>query len=206
MSDVVIGILAVLVGAVFCFRGYLAMRVVISLWGAFVGFNLGAALASVISGDGYLVTALGWAVAIILAVIFSVLAYLYYAVAIVLTMASVGFFLGAGVMAAAGVTWNWVVILVGVVVGVGLAILTLAMDLPTMLLVVVSALGGAIAIVAGVMLLGGKIDSVDFDSGTLTASVDLQLWWYVMFVVLLVAGIFAQTRMRGQERSMHDRW
>lgn len=205
MSDAVIGILAVLVGAVFCFRGYLAMRLVISLWGAFVGLSLGAAFVSAITGDGYFGTALGWAVAIILAVVFSVLAYLYYAVAVVLTMASVGFFVGTGVMAAVGVTWNWVIILVGVVVGVGLAILTLAMDLPAMLLVVVSALGGAIAIVAGVMLLAGKIRTVDFDTGTVTATADLQLWWYVMFVVLLVAGIFAQTRMRGQERSL-DRW
>ena len=34
MKDIVVGVLAVLVGALFCFRGWLAMRVVIPIWGA----------------------------------------------------------------------------------------------------------------------------------------------------------------------------
>lgn len=206
MSDIVIGILAVLVGVIFCFRGVLAMRFVISIWGAFAGLNLGAALVSAISGDGFLVTALGWIVGIVLAVVFSVLAYLYYAVAVVMAMASVGFFLGAGAMAALGVTWNWVVILVGVLIGVALAILTLAVDLPAVILVVVSALGGAVAIVGGVMLLAGQLNTAEFDSGTLTETITADWWWYAMYVALIIVGIVAQTRMLGQERSVREQW
>ena len=35
MSDVVLGLLAILVGApAFCFQGYLALRLIIPIWGA----------------------------------------------------------------------------------------------------------------------------------------------------------------------------
>lgn len=206
MADIVIGILAIVVGAVFCFRGVPAMRFVIALWGAFAGLNLGAGLVSALTGDGFLGTALGWIVGVLLAALFSVLAYLYYAVAVTLTMASVGFALGTAAMAALGVTWNWVVITVGVVLGVALAVLTLAVNLPAVLLVVVSALGGAVAVVGGVMLLVGTLDTADFDEETLTATVAHHWWWYALYVVLVVAGTIAQAQMLGRERSLRDQW
>jgi len=38
VSDIILGLLALAVGALFCFRGYLTMRLVIPVWGAFAGF------------------------------------------------------------------------------------------------------------------------------------------------------------------------
>ncbi|MFC4602122.1 DUF4203 domain-containing protein [Rhodococcus kronopolitis] len=207
MSDIVIGILAVAVGAAFCFRGVPMMRFVIALWGAFAGLNLGAGLVSAITGDGYFATALGWLVGIAVAVLFAVLAYLYYAVAVVLTMASVGFVLGTAAMAALGVTWEWLVIVAGVLLGALLAVATLATDLPAILLVVVSSLGGAAVIVGGVMLLVSTIDTADFNRGTLTDTVAHDWWWYALCIVLAVAGALAQARMLGREsRSLREQW
>ena len=68
MSDITVGVIAILTGAVFCFRGYLAMRIIIPLWGAFAGFMLGAGIVS--GADGFLGSALGWIVGIVLAVVF----------------------------------------------------------------------------------------------------------------------------------------
>jgi len=206
MSDIVIGILAIVIGALFCFRGVPAMRFVIALWGAFVGLSLGAGLVAAISGDGFLATTLGWIVGILLGVLFSVLAYLYYAVAVTLAMASVGFALGTAAMAAVGVTWNWVVVTIGVVVGVALAVLALAVNLPAVLLVVVSALGGAVTVVGGVMLLAGSLDIEDFDDTGITATVADDWWWYALYVVLVVTGTIAQARLLGRERSLRDEW
>ena len=61
MNDIVLGVLAILIGAVFCFRGYFAMRIIIPIWGAFAGFVLGAGLVST-GGDEFLSTALSWIV------------------------------------------------------------------------------------------------------------------------------------------------
>lgn len=206
MTDVVLGILAVSAGAVFCFRGLPAMRIVIAFWGAFAGFGLGAALVAAIGGDSYLSTALGWIVGVLVAILFAVLAYLYYAVAVVLAMASAGFALGAGATVALGVTWNWVIALVGVLIGIALAVLALAVDLPAMLLVIVSALGGAVAIVGGAMLLTGVLDAADFGHASITRTIDDDWWWYAFYLLLAVAGVVAQVRFLGRERSLRAQW
>ena len=42
MEDVIFALLVILAGALFCFFGYLAFRIIIPIWGAVVGFSLGA--------------------------------------------------------------------------------------------------------------------------------------------------------------------
>ena len=142
MNDIVVGVLAILTGAVFCFRGYLAMRIIIPLWGAFAGFMLGAGIVS--GADGFLGSALGWIVGIALAVVFGLLAYLYYEVAVVIGMLAIGFTLGTSLMVALGVTWSWVIVLAGLALAVVLAFVALVADLPMALLTVLTAHGGSV--------------------------------------------------------------
>lgn len=207
VQDVVIGLLAILVGALFCFRGAVAMRVVIAMWGAFAGFMMGAGVVAGADEVGFLRTAFGWAVGFVLALLFGALAYLYYQVAVVLAMAAIGFALGATVMVALGVTWSWAVILVGVVVGLVLAIGTLAVDLPMVLLVVLSAFGGASAIVTGIMLLVGTVGSDQFTRAQAIDQMDTSWWWYATYLGFAVVGMMAQfTFLDSLRTSAHDRW
>lgn len=60
MEAIVIGIVAVAIGALLCFRGYVTMRLVISLFGAFAGFMLGVGLFGDTAGDGGQVASAGW--------------------------------------------------------------------------------------------------------------------------------------------------
>ena len=142
MNDVVLGLVAILIGTVFCFRGYFAMRIIIPIWGAFAGFVLGAGLVSV--GDGeFLSTVLSWIVGLAVALVFGLIAYLYYEVAVFIGMTSIGFVLGTTVMAALGVTWSWLVILVGVITAAVLALIAIVGDMPMVLLTLLTALAGA---------------------------------------------------------------
>src|SRR5690625_5304400 len=118
MVDVVMGVLALLIGLLLCFRGRVAMRVLLALWGAFVGFGLGASLVAGLTGHGYLDSAAGWLAAIVLALVFAVLAYLFFAVAVVLAFASMGFVLGQTLAIALGAGQGWLITGVGVAVGV----------------------------------------------------------------------------------------
>lgn len=207
MNDVVLALLAIVAGLLFCFRGHLLLRVIIPIWGAFVGFALGAGLVAAIAGDGFLATATGWLGGFGLALVFAAIAYLYYAVSIVVAMASIGFTLGASLMVAFDVTWTWVIVLVGVLVGVLLAALAIAADLPSIVLIILSALAGASATTFGIMLLAGAIDTGDFTEGEITSQVDNDWWWYAIYLALLVAGIIVQTR--STERlyaSTRDHW
>jgi hypothetical protein len=205
MNDIVVGTIALLTGAVFCFRGYLAMRVVIPLWGAFAGFMLGAGL---VSGDaGFLGNALGWLVGFGLAIVFGVIAYLYYAVSVVIGMMGIGFVLGTSLMVALGVSWSWLIVLSGVVLAVVLAFVAIAGDLPMVLLTVLTALAGASAIVAGLMLFVGTFDADDFSIGQTTEYVADDWWWFMIYGGLVVGGIIAQfTDVDRRRETLREAW
>ena len=201
MQDIVVGVLAIAVGALFCFRGYLAMRVIIPIWGAFVGFFVGAALVAAFTDASFLTNLLGWIVGLVVAVLFALIAYLYYEVSVLIVMASVGFTIGTTVMVALDVTWNWLIILVGVAVAVGLAFLAIAADVPTLLLVILTALAGSSAVVLGIMLLVGTAETAEFRTEIFVQEIDDQWWWYVIYGVLAIAGIVAQIRVVENLRS-----
>lgn len=196
MNDVLLGAVALVVGLLFCFFGAVALRFVIAIWGAFVGFNLGAGLVAAIWDQGFLSQTTGWFVGFVLALLFAALAYLYYWVAVLLATASLGFAIGAALMGALGVTWNWVIILVAVAVGTLLGVAAIVADLPGLLLIVLSSLGGASVAVSGLMLMTGVLESADFDQPDVTAQVSHDWWWYALYLAVAVAGVLAQSRAR----------
>ncbi len=208
MNDVIIGLLAMAAGAVFCFRGYLTMRVIIPVWGAFVGFILGAGLVAGPGDDGFLQTFLGWIVGIVVAIVFGLIAYLYYEVSIVMAMSAIGFALGTSLMVALGVTWSWVIIFVGLALGIALAVAAIVAELPMALLTILTATAGASTIVGGLMLMFGVFDVEELDDGTpVVDQLNDDWWWYVIWVVLAIAGVVVQ--MRAVERmrmSLREQW
>ena len=205
VNDIAVGIIALLTGAVFCFRGYLAMRLVIPMWGAFAGFLLGA---GIVSGDaGFLGNALGWFVGLGLAIVFGVIAYLFYEVSVIIGMMGIGFVLGTSSMVAFGVTWSWLILLSGVVLAVVLAFVAIVGDLPMVLLTILTALAGASTMVAGLMLLFGTVDLEEFDIGVTTEDVADNWWWFVVYGGLVVGGIIAQfTDVDRRRESLREAW
>jgi Domain of unknown function (DUF4203) len=207
MADITVGILAILIGLGFALRGYLAMRVIIPLWGAMAGFFLGAGLFESIAGEGFLRSVLAWVVSLVLAVLFGVLAYLYYEVCVVLAMSAIGFVIGTSLTAALGVTWSWLIILVGVAAGVLLAFFAIVADLPMAILTVLTALAGAGLTVTGALLVFGTIDLEELGSGVTTQRISDEWWWYAVYAGVAVVGIVSQmastTRL---EASLRDSW
>lgn len=201
MDDVVVGILALLVGAAFCFRGYLAMRLIIPMWGALVGFFLGAGLVANVTDGGFLATTTAWLVGLGVALLFGVLAYLYYEVSVVLSMAAIGWVLGTAALVALGVTWSWVVVLGGVAAGVLLAFVAIAADLPMALLTILTALGGATVVTTGVMLLTGTLDVEQLGQGATTVAMETSALWVVLYLGLAIAGIVVQLRDTDRRRA-----
>ncbi len=208
MKDVVVGILIILIGALFCFRGWLAMRIVIPIWGAFAGFIVGAGLVQGWTGDGFLSTSFSWIIGIVFAIVFFFLAYLYFEVSVILAMGFIGFAVGVAALGALGVTWNWLLVLVGIVVGLALAGVAIASNLPMGVLAVVTALGGASAITAGLMLVVGTVNLDDFDNGVTTKDlIHDNPWWYVLYFALAIAGIIAQVVFAAKlQESLRDAW
>lgn len=205
MDTIVVGIIAVLIGALLCFRGYVTMRLIISLFGAFVGFLLGAGLVAGATDSGFGQLALSWIVGFVGAVVFGVLAYLSYQVAVVIGMAAIGFTIGTSVMSATGVGSPVATVVVGVLAGVLLAVVAVATDLPAVILVVLTALAGASVTVTGVMLVAGSIGLNRLTAEGVGAEMGRGWWWYVLYGALALLGIIAQLRARGV-RTMRQQW
>ncbi len=207
MEDVVVGLLAIVAGVVFCFRGYLTMRVVVPIWGALAGFMFGAGLVSSFGSDGFLRSVLGWIVGVVVAVVFALLAYTYYEVSVLIAMAAIGFALGTTVMVAIGVSWTWLIVLAGLAAGTLLALFAIVADMPMVLLTVLTALAGASAIVFGVMLLTGVVETADFESVIATKAINDDWWWYLIYGALAVAGVVTQMRsLQTLRQSLRDSW
>lgn len=199
------GLVALAAGALFCFSGYRMFRLVIPIWGLFVGFGFGAGLVAAISGDRLLVAPLGWLLGLVTGLAFAALAYLYFEVAVILAMGSMGFAGGAAVMVALGVSWNWLIVLAGLALGTVLALVAIFTNLPRIVLVVVGATAGATAMIGGGMLLLGAMETADLTSQAVTDRIDDDWWWYLSYVVLVVAGILTQARANA-EADLRAHW
>jgi hypothetical protein len=207
VEDVIVGLIAIGIGALFCFSGWLMLRIIIPIWGAFAGFFLGAGLVASINDEGFLATVLGWAVGAAVAVLFGLLAYLYYEVSVIIAMGAIGFSISTAVLVALGVTWSWLIILAGLALATLLAIVAIVGNLPMVILTVLSAFAGAGTIVAGAMLLFGVVDLAEFGSVATTERLEDDWWWYAIYLGLAIAGIV--TQIRAMDRlggSLRESW
>ena len=199
-----VGLLALLLGAAFCFAGYRFFRVLIAIWGFFAGFLLGASGVAVLFGGGFLATVLGWIVGVVVGLIIAAVAYFFFVVAVVILGASVGYWIGIGLMSAIGFSsQGFLTVLVGIIAAVVLAILIIALNLPKVLIMVFTALGGASTILAGILLLIGRISLLSLQYGAVEAIIRNSWFWGLIWLVLAVIGFVVQWS------SMHEytlRW
>lgn len=75
-----------------------------------------------------------------------------------------------------------------------LAVLAITADLPGVILLGLGALGGAVAIVAGAMLLSGVLESEGFTYSMVAKALDNSWRWSAVYVALAILGIFVQVR------------
>lgn len=202
MGEIIVGILAVLIGGLFAFQGGNLMRVIFPLVGFFAGFTAGAAMISGVTGDGFLATVLGWAVGLGVALLFALLAYFFYAFAIVLAFAGLGFSLAAGVLAFFHLDWNWLVIIVGSVVGIGFGLLAIVSNLPMVALIVATSFFGVAMIVYGLLLVFNVARFGDFANGSVYLYIKSHAGVYVLWLTAGIVASFTQVRILGEQMKL----
>jgi hypothetical protein len=207
MADIVLGIFAIIAGGVMLFAGQYVLRILLPIWGFFAGFAFGAGLFAGLADERFLGSVLGWISGFVFALVFALFAYLYYAVAVILAMAAFGFAIGAGLVVALGIDWNWVAVLVGVLVGGVLGLVSVFGNMPMIVLAVLSSVAGAVSVVAGLMLIFGSLNSSDFTQAAFTTAVNDSWGWYLTLLALILIGIVSQIRQRATwRRSVRETW
>ena len=207
MADILLGILAIIAGIAMLVAGQFVLRLMIPIWGFFAGFAFGAGLVADFADERFLGTALGWVLGLVFALVFAILAYLYYYVAIVIAMGAAGFAIGSGIVVALGIDWNWVAVLVGLVLGILVGLVSVLADIPMIMLVVIGSIAGAVGVVGGLMLLFGSLNTADFSRGDFTDTVSNNFLWWLLFVVLVIGGVVIQIRQRAiMRQSVREVW
>jgi hypothetical protein len=206
MEDVLIGIVALGLGAAVCFLGLRLWFIMLPFWGFFAGFFVGAAAITGIFGDGFLSTVTGWVVGFIVGLVFAVLSYLIWYVGVIIGAGSVGALLGSGLMGAFNVDSDWVVFIVSAIGAVLLVILAFILALPIYFVVVETAILGATAAVAGVMLIFDQIDHDELEWGSAWAMIQESWFWVLVWIVVAAAGLIYQLRLTESVTLPEEKW
>ncbi|HKF84701.1 MAG TPA: hypothetical protein VKB30_02880 [Candidatus Limnocylindrales bacterium] len=190
--QLVIAILAVVLGALFAFGGWRFFLVLLPFWGLLTGFSIGTEATRALIGDGTFATLTSWAIGIILALVFAVFAYLYYYAAIAVLAGTVGFIIGSSLWGLIGSDDGLIAFILGIALGAVFAIAALMLNVPKYLVIALTAIGGAAMIVAGWFILTGQIptDNITwFQIGNVIADSFL---WLVIWLGIAVLGFIAQ--------------
>lgn len=188
-ETLIIGLVALVVGALLCFAGYRLFRILIAIWGFFIGFLTGAQVVASVLHSDFLTTPLAWIAGIVLGLVLAVLAYALYAAAVTILGASVGYLIGAGLVTALGYGNQGIVVTVaGLALAILFGVLILVLDLVRLLVIANTALGGAGTMVTGLLLLFGVINLDFLRSGVVGAFIKESPGWVLLWLALAVIG------------------
>ncbi len=196
LATITLALFAVLLGAAILFAGYRFFLVMLPIWGFFGGFWLGAYSVSLILGGGFLATTTGLVVGFVVGIIGAVLSYLFYMVGVVIIAAAFGGAVGSGIMSAIGFDPGLVLGIVTVISALVAAGLTLLFNLQKYVLIILTAMAGAVLVVFAGMLVLGQITPSDLQSGAnLIQPVFQGSWfWSIVWLVLAIVGVVVQIR------------
>ena len=188
------GMIALLFGMILCFAGYRLFLVLLPIWGFFFGFGLGAqAIMALSPNDAFLATVTSWVVGFIVAVVFAVLAYLFYIAAVAIVSFSLGYSVTVGVLTALGLplAGGFIAWIIAVVVGVALALVVLRFNIQKVFIELATAFLGAGAIVGVfVLLFGGP--AAQIMQNPVKFVLNNSPFWLIVFLVLGIAGFVLQ--------------
>lgn len=196
LEGIVVGLIALAVGAAFTFWGFRFFLLLLPLWGFIFGFILGNDVVTYVFGNSFpfMATTTGIVVGLISGLLFAALSYLYYWFAIVWIGATAGYALGTGIMAWLTPDAGLLMFIVGLALAAVFAIIFIVLKLPKFLAIAFTSFGGAFAAMAGIALILGRVPKEQIHLGTVGAYVqdDLSWIWVGAAVLLGIAGFFYQ--------------
>lgn len=197
IEGLLLGALAVGIGLALAFWGFRVFLVLLPIWGFFAGFLLGANGMEYIFGDAFLATASGWVVGFLLGLLFAVLSYLYYWVAVILLGGALGYQLTIGLLQWIGFDADGIIaFILAIVGGAVFAVGFFLLRMPAVLVIVATAISGAGATIAGVAIGLGLIEYQTLSGGVFGAYSVSDMGWIgiIAAIALAFAGAIYQTR------------
>jgi hypothetical protein len=206
MTSTTIGVVAALIGLSLVLRGYATIRAIISLFGALVGFLLGSAVVAQVTHTVLFQSQASLIGGAIGAVVFGLLAFFVYKVAMIGGLAAIGFTLGTSAMVALHVDNRSASLVAGIIAALALAVVAWRLDLPGLILVILTVLTGASVTTLGTMLALGRVGPTSLGQASIAGVFNDGWGWYALYVGLLVLGIVSQRRYLKVRSPVRTKW
>ena len=201
LEGIVVGLLGIVLGAAFCVGGYRWFLILLPIWGLFAGFMAGAGATATLLGEGFLASALGFVVGIVVAIVFALLSWFYWWGAVLVVAGWFGYVLTHFILVAIGFNGEgWLTILISIVAGVAVALVAFLANAPKYVAIILTAFAGAAWLTAGVALFFGIIKTTDIGNSPLVAVYHQGWIWIIAWAVLGAVGIAAQLQMTARWR------
>jgi uncharacterized protein DUF4203 len=207
LATMIAASLVLLLGALVAFFGYRLLWIILPIWGFFFGLAVGGQGVQAIFGDGFLSTAFSWIIAFCLGVLFAMLSYLFWFIAVALVGGYLGYAVVVGFFGLIGVDLGVIVWLLGVAVGVVTAFLTLRFNVQKYVVIIATALLGASAVVGTIIQLFNPLDPSAFADHPVKVVFDQGIGWALMLLLIAAVAMafqFASTRYHEVEH--YNRW
>jgi Domain of unknown function (DUF4203) len=207
LATVVAASVLLLLGGIVALFGYRMLWIILPIWGFFFGLAVGGQGVQAIFGDGFLSTAFSWIIAFCLGVLFALLSYLFWFIAVALVGGYLGYAIVVGFFGLIGVDLGVLVWLIGVAVGIVTASLTLRFNVQKYVVVIGTSFLGAAAVVATIIMLFNPLDPATFADHPVKVVFDQGIGWAIMLLLIALGSMafqFASTRYYEVQR--YDRW
>jgi hypothetical protein len=193
IEGIIVGLLAVVIGAAWAAYGLKFFTILLPLWAFLFGLAAGAQWSQEIFGQGFFSTVLSWIIGFGFGLFLAVISFFWYYAAVVILGGALGYALDV------------LGILVGLIVGAVFAFATFALGVPAFLVIYLSAISGAAAVVNGVLVLFGIVKLSGLDSSFFNGLFKQGAVGIIAWIVLSVLAIAYQLRDVGRMAASIDR-
>ena len=199
------GLIGILFGLVLAFAGYRFFLILLPIWGFFFGLAFGAQTVQALFGQAFLATVTSWVVGFIVALAFAVLSYLFYFIAVALIAGALGYAVTVGLVTALGVPMGWLLWIIGVAVGIVVAIVVLRFNLQKWAIIIATSVLGAGVIVGTMVLLFNP--AAQALANPVQVALKTSPFLVIVFLAVAVLGVIAQVRInRNYTLASYNRW
>lgn len=176
----------------FLFFGYPFFRILLPIWAFFAGLAFGYTGIEQLMGTGFISVTLALVIGIIIGLVLAVVAYFLYSLAVYLFGITVGYVLGSGLMIAIGFSPGFMTALVGVAVAILFAVLFAMTAMPKLFIILLTAAGGAMAVIMGLFVLFGTLPEVAANLQLTSYLVSGSWFWMLVWIILAIVGVAFQ--------------
>ncbi|NCF67800.1 MAG: DUF4203 domain-containing protein [Chloroflexi bacterium] len=187
-------LIALFLGAVILFGGYRLFLILLPIWGFFFGFGLGAHTVTLLFGQEFFATVTSWVVGFVVGVLFALLAYFFYAIAIAIVAGSLGYAIGVGFMNLIGFDGGFLVWLVGIALAIVVIVITFRFNLQKYVIIFATSVGGTLVIVGTFMFGLTGLTVAKLAENPVQHALSDSPFWFIFAIILVIAGVVVQLR------------